>query len=132
MVKNLPANRENAGSIPGSERSSGGGNGNPLQNSYLENSMDRRIWQVPWDHKELDTTEHVRASTHTHTHTSLLKAYVTSLRGLTQVIYIHKKKYLQTSATLLDLKHNSEVQSYICIFTKRGTHSSPLPPNSVV
>ena len=67
MVKNLPANGENAGSIPGSERSSGG-NGNPLQNSYLENSMDRRIWQVPWDHKELDTTEHVRARAHTHTH----------------------------------------------------------------
>ena len=81
MVKNLPANRENAGSIPGSERSSGGGNGNPLQNSYLENSMDRRIWQVPWDHKELDTTEHVRARTHTHTHTLLYLRLMLPLSG---------------------------------------------------
>ena len=44
MVKNLPANavdiRDEA-SIPGSGRSSGGGNDNPLQYSCLENSMDR-------------------------------------------------------------------------------------------
>ena len=32
------------GSIPGSERSSGEGNGNPVQYSCLENSMDRGIW----------------------------------------------------------------------------------------
>ena len=31
-----------AGSIPGLGRCSAGGNGNPLQNSYLDNSMDRR------------------------------------------------------------------------------------------
>ena len=34
----------NAGSIPGSGGSPGGGNGNPLQNSWLENSMDRGGW----------------------------------------------------------------------------------------
>ena len=32
------------GSIPGSERSPGGGNGNPLQYSCLENPMDREAW----------------------------------------------------------------------------------------
>jgi len=32
------------GSIPGSKRCPGEGNGNPLQYSYLENSMDRRAW----------------------------------------------------------------------------------------
>ena len=32
------------GSIPGSGRSSGEGNGNPLQYSCLENSMDRGAW----------------------------------------------------------------------------------------
>ena len=44
VVKNLPAIAENAGetgSIPGSERSSEVRNGNPLQYSCLENSMDR-------------------------------------------------------------------------------------------
>ena len=32
------------GSIPGSERSPGEGNGNPLQDSCLENPMDRGTW----------------------------------------------------------------------------------------
>ena len=44
MVKNLPANVRDArdtDSIPGSGRSPGKGNGNPLQYSYLENSMGR-------------------------------------------------------------------------------------------
>ena len=44
MVKNLPVNAGNArdeGSIPASGRSPGVGNGNPLQYSCLENSMDR-------------------------------------------------------------------------------------------
>ena len=43
-VKNLPANAEDIGdisSIPGSQTSPGGGNGNPLQYSCLGNSMDR-------------------------------------------------------------------------------------------
>ena len=37
---------EDVGSIPGSGRSPGGGHGNPLQYSYLENSMDRRAWRA--------------------------------------------------------------------------------------
>ena len=42
-VRNLPANSGNSGLIPGSERSPGGGNGNPLQYSCLENLMDRGV-----------------------------------------------------------------------------------------
>ena len=41
MVKNRPANAEEVGSIPGSGRSTGEGNGNPLQCSGVENPMDR-------------------------------------------------------------------------------------------
>ena len=44
VVKNLPANSEDkteVGLIPGSRRSPGVGNGNPLQYSCLENSMDQ-------------------------------------------------------------------------------------------
>ena len=37
-------NVEDPGSIPGSGRSPGEGNGNTLQYSYLENSMDRGAW----------------------------------------------------------------------------------------
>ena len=49
MVKNLPANERDAGdasSIPGSGRSPGVGNGNPLQYSCLENPVDGGAW---WD-----------------------------------------------------------------------------------
>ena len=47
VVKNLSTNVEDTGdasSIAGSGRSPGGGNGNPLQYSCLENSMDRGSW----------------------------------------------------------------------------------------
>ena len=49
LVKDLPANAgdiEDIGSIPGLERSPGGGHGNPLQYSCLENPMDRGAWQA--------------------------------------------------------------------------------------
>ena len=46
MVKSPPANAEDASSIPGSGRSPGEGNGNPLQYSCLGNPMDRGAWQV--------------------------------------------------------------------------------------
>ena len=62
VVKNLPANAGAAGdmgSIPRLGRSPRGGNGNPLQYSCLENSMDRGACQapVPGGYKELDLTE---------------------------------------------------------------------------
>ena len=44
VVKNLPANAGDTGLIPGSGRPSEGGNGNSLQYSWLENSMDRGTW----------------------------------------------------------------------------------------
>ena len=45
-VKNLRASAGDMGSIPGSGRSPGGGNGNPLQDSSLENPTDRGPWQA--------------------------------------------------------------------------------------
>ena len=74
MVKNLPANAENAGDtrdtglIPGSGRCPGVGNGNSLQYSLPEKIHGQRCLAgyTPWSHKELDMTE--RLSTHTHTH----------------------------------------------------------------
>ena len=44
VVKNPPDNAGDSGSIPGSGRSPGGGNGNPLQYSDLGNPMDRGAW----------------------------------------------------------------------------------------
>ena len=49
VVKNLPAVQEPQETpclIPGSGRSPGGGHGNPLQYSCLENPMDRGAWQA--------------------------------------------------------------------------------------
>ena len=44
VIKNLPTKAGDAGSIPGSGRSPGEGNGNPLQYSCLENPMDKGPW----------------------------------------------------------------------------------------
>ena len=46
MVKNQPANAEEPGSVPGSRRSPGEGNGSPLQYSYLGNPTDSGAWQA--------------------------------------------------------------------------------------
>ena len=66
MVKNPPAVQETwLGSIPRLGRSPGEGNGNPLQYSRLENSMDRGDWQAgcsPWGCKGLDVTERLAVS----------------------------------------------------------------------
>ena len=64
VVKNPHANAGDAGSIPGSGRSPGEGNGNSLQCSCQENSTDRGAWlgYSPWGCKESDMTEH----THRH------------------------------------------------------------------
>ena len=46
VVKNSPANAGDSGSIPGSGRYPGEGNGNPLQYSCLRNPMDRGVWRA--------------------------------------------------------------------------------------
>ena len=46
VVKNLLANAKDAGSISGSGRSPGRGNGTPLQYSSRDNPMDREAWQA--------------------------------------------------------------------------------------
>ena len=45
MVKNLSASSVDSGLIPGLGKDPGEGNGNPLQYSYLENSMNRGAWK---------------------------------------------------------------------------------------
>ena len=67
IVKNLfvdAGDTRDMGSVPGSERSAGEGNGNPLHYSCLENPVDGRAWiTVHEGRKESDTTEY--ALTHT-------------------------------------------------------------------
>ena len=69
VVKNPPANAEdtrNTGQIPRSRRSPGGGNGNPLQYSCLENSMARG---ARWSKVHGAMNEQLNTYKHTHTHT---------------------------------------------------------------
>ena len=68
MVKNLPINAGDAGSIPGSGRSPAGRNGNPLQYFCLENSMDRGAWHATENHtgcRELYMTDYTSMDIHT-------------------------------------------------------------------
>ena len=70
MVKNPPANSRDArdmGSIPGLGRCPGGGNGNPLQYSCLENSMDRGAW---WATVHGATESWTWLNAHTHSETA--------------------------------------------------------------
>ena len=70
MVKYPPADAVDAGdigSIPGSGRSPGGGNGNPLQYYCQENPMDRGAWWATGVTKS--QTQLSNLYTHTHTHT---------------------------------------------------------------
>ena len=62
VVKNLSAKAgdvRDSGLIPGSGRPPGGGHGNPLPCSCLENAMDGGAWwgYSPWSYKESDMTE---------------------------------------------------------------------------
>ena len=69
VVKNLPVNAEDtgyAGLIPESERSPGGGNGNPLQYLCLENPMDRGAWWPIVHSVAKSRTRLKQLSTHTH------------------------------------------------------------------
>ena len=57
--KEFACNAREPGLIPGSGRSPGAGDENPLQYSHVENPMDRGAWRgcCPWGHTESDTTE---------------------------------------------------------------------------
>ena len=67
MVKNPPTNAGDTGLIPGSGRSPGGGNDNPLQYSCLESSMDRGAWQATI-HGVAKSQTQLSHWTHTHMH----------------------------------------------------------------
>ena len=83
MVKNPPASVGDMRSIPGWGRSPGGGNGNPIQYSCLEDPINRgACWATVHGVAESDTTERLSACACTHTHTHLLALH----RGLSTVL----------------------------------------------
>ena len=62
VVKKSTRQSRDAGLIPGSGRSPGEGNGNPLQSSCLEDPLDHGAWRITvhWGHKESDATDHTQ------------------------------------------------------------------------
>ena len=82
MVKNPAANAGDArdmGSIPGWGKSSGVGNGTPLQYSCLENSMGRGAWRAAVHRVAKSQTQ---LSTHTHTQGVHLSCLIMRMVGL--------------------------------------------------
>ena len=67
VVKNLPANEEDLSSIPGSGRSPGEENGNPLQYSCLGKPVDREAWGSTVFRVTKSQTQLRLKHTHTHT-----------------------------------------------------------------
>ena len=90
-VRNPPANARDVGSIPGLGRSLGVGNGNPLQYSFLEDSMDRRSWwaTIHGGPKESDTTKNTRSSL------DKLYAHPCSFGNLLLSVRVNRKQILK-------------------------------------
>ena len=89
------------GSIPGSGRSPGGGNGNPLQYSCPENAMVRRslAGYSQWGHKETDVTE--RLTTHSTTQKDMMSYQFPSMEISCQTIvkYHNQDIYIDNQDT---------------------------------
>ena len=84
VVKNLPViagDIRDRGSIPGSERSPGGGNGKPLQYSCLENFMDRGDWQATVHRVAKSQTQLKQPSTQHTTYITLYSNYKSIKKG---------------------------------------------------
>ena len=73
VIKNPAANAGDLGLIPGPGGSPGGGNGNPLQYSGLENHRDRGAWRA--------TVTKSRTQLSTHIHTYLFLKIIINLIG---------------------------------------------------
>ena len=96
VVKSLPVNTGDTGSISGSGRSPGRGHENPLQYSCLENPYGQRSLAVysPWGHKELGMTDRLSPAQHRFVISFLPrnKCLLTSwLQSLSKVILEPKK-----------------------------------------
>ena len=94
MVKNPPASAGDVNLIPGSGKSPGGGNDNPLQYSFLRNPMDRGSWwaAIHGGHKRIE--HFLVTNQQTGTRTSLFKKINETLKILAGVCLIQVYKIM--------------------------------------
>ena len=111
VIKNPPANAgdtRDSVSIPGSGRSPGGGNDNPLWYSCLENSMDRDVWQATVHMSAKSQTWLKWLSTDIGQDVSCLNCMVAEIRE------IHAfERYLGWKLTKLDDWHQGELRGFL-------------------
>ena len=106
VVENPPANAGNIGymsSIPGSGRSPGRGNGNPLQYSCLKNTTDRGAWQATVHEaaKESDLTERLNTDTHAHTNIYIYTTWLNLRNMLSERNQAWKGTYVLYDSTYM-------------------------------
>ena len=114
--KSLPASVRDAGSIPGSGRSPAEGNGNPLQYSCLENSMDRGVWRSTV-HGVAKSWTQLSACTHTHTHLHILLYSPPGTSIPIISLYLHVRMREEMAGTLLQRKKTKAQRSGLYIVT---------------
>ena len=94
VLKNLAANARDTrdkGFIPGWERSPGGGNGNPLQYSYLGSPMDRGAWWATV-HGVAKSWTRLTEHTYTPTHTRSCASLYSSSKWFHDALYVAQQK----------------------------------------
>ena len=121
--KESACNARDAGLIHGSESSPGGGHGNPVQYSCLENPYGQRslVGYSPWRHKELDMTE--RLSTAQSVYNLVL---VSALKQGDSVIQIHTYSFSYCFA-LCFIQFSSVAQSCPTLFNPMNRSTPGLP-----
>ena len=92
-IKN-PSATADVGSVPGSGRSTGEGNSNPLQFSCMGNPVDRGAWQnwSPWSLKDLDTTQRLKHNKVWETLTSKFSARKINFKKRIMLIFQYWRK----------------------------------------
>ena len=130
VVRNPPANAgdtRDAGSIPGSWWSPGGGSGNLLQYSCLENSRDKGVWRITMGPQRV---RHNWAHTHTHTHTHIhtLELWVARFLSQNDHAFLLLEKHAQllkcTQGSFHYLLHKELCDNHtLTFFSKLFSHS---------
>ena len=124
VVRNLPVSARDvrdAGSIPGSGRSFGGGHGNPLQYSCLENLTDRGAWQA---------TVHRVAKSQTWLRGLSFSSSSIRMTEILICAFINQKVHLGFSSNILNQllgQPNKFLFFLMTRWTQCGEQAGPLP-----